>query len=98
MVIARLDEETVASIAEAKRAIAVEHATLLRHAQDAKAAAEVRRSTLRNTFRTKLVGCVLCKSDVCFPRPILGLASLCVMPANRLTVRWTLQCALMRRR
>ena len=43
MVIARLDEETVASIADAKRAIAAEHAVSLRHAQDAQAAAEVRR-------------------------------------------------------
>ncbi len=45
MVIARLDEETVAGIADAKRSIAAEHSTLLRHARDAQAAAEVCRNT-----------------------------------------------------
>ena len=48
MAIARLDEETVASITEAKRSIAADHATLLRHAKDAQAAAEVHRITFRN--------------------------------------------------
>jgi hypothetical protein len=42
MVIARLDAETVAAIEDAKRAIAAEHAALLRSAQDAQASAEVR--------------------------------------------------------
>ena len=59
--IARLDEETVASIADAKRSIAAEHATLLRHALDAQAAAEVRRGTFHINSQTAMH----CETHVC---------------------------------
>ena len=56
MVIARLDAETVAAIADAKRTIAAEHATLLRAAQDAQASAGVRVVAVNTCFSVCRLG------------------------------------------